>query len=192
VQAGGLAPDIATIAAVFSEVLVSPSLPPDAIVREKASQLAALEEAMQDPLHAGFRALRHAAFGGTGYGLDSLGTPASLAALDRAALAAHHARHFNAANITLAIAGDFDPPSARPKNLAAGIFPAALPSAGKNKPFSHGRSPSARIQESGRQSARPHRSPAFCRKNRPCWPSDFPGLEIGKIGESRRSATRWR
>jgi zinc protease len=108
VQAGGLAPDLATIAAVFSEVLASPSLPADAIVREKASQLAALEEALQDPLHAGFRALRHAAFNGTGYGLDSLGTPATLTALDRAALAAHHARHFNAANITLAIAGDFD------------------------------------------------------------------------------------
>jgi zinc protease len=46
--------------------------------------------------------------GAGGYGLDALGSPASLTALDRAALAAHHARHFNAANITLAIAGDFD------------------------------------------------------------------------------------
>ena len=112
VQAGGLAPDLATIAAVFAEVLVSPSIPPDAIVREKASQLAALEEALQDPLHAGFRALRHAAFNGAGYGLDSLGSPASLRALDRAALASHHSKHFNAANITLAIAGDFDPAAA--------------------------------------------------------------------------------
>jgi zinc protease len=107
-QAGGLAPDIATIAAVFSDVLVSPSLPPDAIAREKSSQLAALEEAMQDPLHAGFRALRHAAFNGSGYGLDSLGSLESLRALDRDVLAAHHARHFNGANITLAIAGDFE------------------------------------------------------------------------------------
>ncbi|MDP3851813.1 MAG: pitrilysin family protein [Luteolibacter sp.] len=109
VQAGGLAPDITIIAGVFSEILVSPRLPEDAIAREKASQLAALEEAMQEPLHAGFRALRQIAFGGTGYGLDSLGTPDSLATLDQAALAAHHARHFNAANITLAIAGDFNP-----------------------------------------------------------------------------------
>jgi zinc protease len=108
VQAAGLAPDFDTIAAVFSEVIATPSLPDDAIVREKASQLAVLEESMQDPLHAGFRALRQAAFSGTGYGLDSLGSPASLAALDRAALAAHHARHFNAANITLTIAGDFE------------------------------------------------------------------------------------
>jgi zinc protease len=108
VQAGGLAPDLDTIAAVFSEILIAPGLPDDAIAREKASQLAALEEALQDPLHAGFRALRRTAFSGSGYGLDALGSPESLPGLDRAALLAHHARHFNAANITLAIAGDFE------------------------------------------------------------------------------------
>jgi len=116
-QAGGLAPDINTIAAVFCDVLIAPSLPDEAITREKASQLAALEEAMQDPLHAGFRALRRAAFSAVGYGLDALGSPESLAALQRDALAAHHVRHFNAANMTLAIAGDFD--SARLIDLLA-------------------------------------------------------------------------
>lgn len=118
VQACGLAPDIATLADVFCEVMVSPSLPPDAIVREQASQLAMLEEAVQDPLHTGFRTLRHAVFDGTGYGLDSLGSADTLMALDRAGLAAHHARHFIAANITLAIVGDFDPAAAL--DLAAG------------------------------------------------------------------------
>ena len=108
VQAGGLAPDLATIAAVFSEILVAPSLPDEAITREKASQLAALEESLCDPLHAGFRALRHGAFAGTGYGLDSLGSLETLPTLDRAALLAHHARHFNASNIALAVAGDFE------------------------------------------------------------------------------------
>jgi zinc protease len=89
-------------------VLVLPALTEEAVAREKASQLAMLEEAMQDPLHAAFRTLRHAAFGGNGYGLDALGSPASLAALDRQALATHHARHFNTANVTLAVAGDFE------------------------------------------------------------------------------------
>ena len=112
VQASGLAPDIATLADVFCEVLASPDFPPDAIVREQASQLAMLEEALQDPLHAGFRALRHAAFHGTGYGLDPLGSADSLMRLDRTALAAHHARHCNASNITLAVVGDFDPAAA--------------------------------------------------------------------------------
>lgn len=109
VQAAGLAPDLATIAEVFADVIVSPSLPGDAIQREKASQLASLEEALQDPLHTGFRALRDAVFSGSGYGLDALGSPDSLARLDRLALSAHHSRHFNASNITLAVAGDFDP-----------------------------------------------------------------------------------
>ncbi|MES2660428.1 MAG: pitrilysin family protein [Verrucomicrobiota bacterium] len=109
VQAAGLAPDLATIAEVFAEVIISPSLPSDAIGREKASQLAALEEALQDPLHTGFSALRDAIFSGSGYGLDPLGSLETLPALDRLALSAHHSRHFNASNITLAIAGDFDP-----------------------------------------------------------------------------------
>ena len=111
IQAAGLAPDIASIADVFAEVIISPALPGDAIGREKASQLASLEEASQDPLHTAFRELRHAVFSGAGYGLDALGSPGSLPALDRLELSAHHSRHFNAANITLAIAGDFDPTS---------------------------------------------------------------------------------
>lgn len=109
VQASGLSPDLATIADVFAEVILAPALHGDAIQREKASQLASLEEALQDPLHTGFRALRDAVFGGTGYGLDALGSTDSLPSLDRLALSAHHSRHFNASNITLAIAGDFDP-----------------------------------------------------------------------------------
>jgi zinc protease len=112
VQAGGLAPDFATIAGVFAEVLHSPALPDDAMAREKASQLAMLEEALQDPLHTGFRTLRHAIFAGIGYGLDPLGKIASLTELARPALLAHHLRHFTAANLTLAIAGDFDPAAA--------------------------------------------------------------------------------
>jgi zinc protease len=112
VRASGLAPDFAIIADVFAEVLHSPALPDDAMGREKASQLAILEEALQDPLHTGFRTLRHAIFGGIGYGLDPLGRIASLTELDRAALVSHHARHCTAANLTLAIAGDFDPAAA--------------------------------------------------------------------------------
>ncbi|HSP42027.1 MAG TPA: pitrilysin family protein, partial [Luteolibacter sp.] len=108
-QAGGLAPDVETILDAMCDVMVSPRLPEESIAKEKASQLATLEEALQDPLHTGFRTLRHAAFSGSGYGLDALGSPASLASLDRAALAAHHARHFTAANTALAIVGDIDP-----------------------------------------------------------------------------------
>jgi zinc protease len=113
VQAAGLAPDLETIADVFSEVILSPSLPVDAIEREKASQLAALEEALQDPLHTGFRSLRKTIFGGTGYGLDALGSVESLTKLDRTVLVQHHAAHFTAKNMTIVIAGDFDSAAAR-------------------------------------------------------------------------------
>ena len=109
VKAAGLAPDFATIVDVFAEVLHSPALHGDAMAREKASQLAMLEEALQDPLHTGFSTLRHAFFGGSGYGLDPLGKVASLADLERAALVAHHSRHFSAANLAIAVAGDFNP-----------------------------------------------------------------------------------
>jgi zinc protease len=124
VQATGLAPDLAVITDVFAETLLSPSLTSDAIGREKASQLAALEEAMQDPLHTGFSTLRRTIFSGDGYGLDSLGSLESLPGLDRSELVAHHSCHFNASNITLAIAGDFDP--ATTLELVRGKF-AALP-----------------------------------------------------------------
>ncbi|MCP5544366.1 MAG: insulinase family protein [Akkermansiaceae bacterium] len=101
--------DLATVLHTVCDVLARPDFPADAVARERASQLAALEETLRDPLHAGFRALRRALFRGTGYGLDPLGSPDSLKALDRDALAAHHARHFTAANLTLAVAGHFDP-----------------------------------------------------------------------------------
>lgn len=112
VQASGLAPDFATIADVFAETILAPALHSEAIHREKASQLASLEEALQDPLHKAFRVLRQTVFNGHGYGLDTLGSPDSLTLLDRAALDTHHASHVNASNITLSIAGDFDPEAA--------------------------------------------------------------------------------
>ncbi len=109
VQAGGLSPDFQTLAEVLADVLRSPSLPDDAIDREKASQRAALEEALEDPLHTAIRELRRSVFNASGYGLDSLGSLESLDSLNRLGLSAHHSLHFTGANLALAIAGDFDP-----------------------------------------------------------------------------------
>jgi zinc protease len=109
VQAGGLSMDYAEILAVYADVILHPTFPDEAIAREKASQLASLEEALSDPLHRCFGQLRHSHFSGSGYGLDSLGSPESLKQIDHAALAQHHAKHFHANNLTLTVAGDFDP-----------------------------------------------------------------------------------
>ena len=109
VQAGGLSADILPILEVFADVILHPTFPSEAIAREKASQLASLEEALADPLHRCFSQLRATHYIGNGYGLDSLGTVESLEKITHADLAAHHARHFNASNLTLAISGDFDP-----------------------------------------------------------------------------------
>ncbi|MEY5019239.1 MAG: hypothetical protein RLZ22_327 [Verrucomicrobiota bacterium] len=108
IQAGGLAHDAAQIIELFADVILNPSLDEKAIEPEKASQLAALEETQQDPLHVGFRALRAAAFNGAGYGLEPLGSRDSLVSLNRNLLSQHHSRHFNAVNTTIAITGDFE------------------------------------------------------------------------------------
>jgi zinc protease len=109
VQAAGLSVDILPILDIFADVILNPTFPSEAIAREKASQLASLEEALADPLHRCFKQVRSTHYSGKGYGLDSLGTLESLEKLHRLDLAAHHTRHFCAANLTLAISGDFDP-----------------------------------------------------------------------------------
>ena len=109
VQAGGLAEDTLVILDILSDVLLNPSFPSEAIAREKASQIAALEEALTDPLHNCFTQLRSTHFSESGYGLNSLGTLETLPKIDRLDLSAHHSLHFNASNLTLAVAGDFDP-----------------------------------------------------------------------------------
>ena len=109
VQASGLSADTLPILDVFADVIMHPIFPTDAIAREKASQIASLEESLADPLYRCFTQLRATHFSGSGYGLDSLGALNSLEKLTRADLSAHHTRHFNASNMTLSVSGDFDP-----------------------------------------------------------------------------------
>lgn len=119
IQAGGLAQDLGTIADVFAEVLHAPALAPEVLEREKASQLAVMEETHNEPLPVAFKTLRRMIFGGAGYGFDSLGSRESLAGLDQNALRTHHNRHFGGTNLTIAVAGDFDPAEALEQLTAA-------------------------------------------------------------------------
>jgi len=111
VHTAGLAQDFPAIAAVWTEIMASPAFPGHVIEREITSQTAAWRESLTDPLHVGFLGLRASLFGDSGYGLDLLGNDKSLAAIDRHHIAAHHARHFQSANMALAVCGDIDAPA---------------------------------------------------------------------------------
>ena len=112
VQADCLAEDFPAVLEIFCEILSSPRFCADAIDRERAAQLAAIHEELEDPMSLAFQALRQRVFLATGYGLPRLGDPASLAALDRDALLAHHQRHTAASNMAVTIFGSVDPKEA--------------------------------------------------------------------------------
>jgi zinc protease len=112
VRLSGLAEDLPTLLPLFAEILAAPLLDAASIERERASQRAALAESLDDPLSLAFRELRAGMFGTAGFGIPSLGHPESLETLARPQLVEHHARHFQARNLTVALAGDFDPAEA--------------------------------------------------------------------------------
>jgi len=123
-----LSEDLDTVAGVFAESLREPAFDTMAVEREKKTQLASIAEAELEPLHSAFRKLRNAAFGGFGYGLDGLGAAEAVRGLDRAALVRHHADHLCGANMTLALAGDFDPEAAvEMLEKHFGVLPAGNP-----------------------------------------------------------------
>jgi zinc protease len=131
VQAAGLAQDFATIAGVWTEIIARPAFPDKVLKREKTSQTAAWRESLTEPLHVGFLELRSNLFGGTGYGLDLLGNGESISAIRRDDVTAHHARHFQPANMAIAVCGDIDPPAVLDA-LEAGL--SVLPTGGQWSP----------------------------------------------------------
>ncbi len=120
VQLAGLSPDLPTLLPLFGDILTQPALDAESIERERASQAATLRESLEDPLALAFRLLREGLFGTSGYGIPSLGSLESLAALGRDPLADFHRRHVTGCNLNLALAGDFDPERAKGL-LAAGL-----------------------------------------------------------------------
>lgn len=124
VQAAGLAQDAPAILEVLADVVTHPLLDEVVIKREKASQLAALQESMQEPLHLAMRSLRSKAYQSVGYGLHALGSEDSLRELHRPQLLEQQRRHLVGRNLSLVVSGDVDPAAAR--DWIQGRF-AALP-----------------------------------------------------------------
>ena len=93
---------------VMADVILNPSFPESALERQRVVQHAALKAQHDKLLQSTFRLMRENLFGGQGYGLDSLGTEASLADLGAAELSVFHQRLAVPNNAVLAIFGDLD------------------------------------------------------------------------------------
>ncbi len=91
---------------LLAKVIGRPTFPADALERERARALVALQREEQSPDAIVEKAFMRAIYGDHPYAQHPLGTPPSLRAVARADLAAHHARYYTGANAWLAIVGD--------------------------------------------------------------------------------------
>jgi zinc protease len=93
---------------LMADVLLNPVFPDEALERERQVQLAAIRAQWDQLLQGAIKAMRRGLFGETGYGLDALGTEATLPALRTEDLRQFHRRLAAPANCVLAIYGDVD------------------------------------------------------------------------------------
>ena len=101
-----LSMDLPEFLSLTGESLLSPAFPEEALLREKAAQLSAIQEAKEDPARMAFYHLRKALFGEQHYGIPKLGLEETITGITRDDLLAHHNRAFTAANGVLALYGD--------------------------------------------------------------------------------------
>lgn len=103
-----LSSDAAKALELFLSCLAKPDFPADAIEREKARMLSALEDQASQPQEQARLALRRAIYGDLPKGRNPLGTADSIKALDVATLKAYHKIPYSPHNIRLAVVGDFE------------------------------------------------------------------------------------
>ena len=107
-SASCLRDDLPVVLEIVGDLIQNPSLPEEALERERKTMITELREQEQDPLSVAFRQMRPALFGENGYGLNNGGTEKSLNALTSNSLATYHQNYFTAKNSVLAIFGDID------------------------------------------------------------------------------------
>ncbi len=104
--------------ALFAEVVLEPTFPEANFERLRRQQLAAIQREKVNPSLMGLRVLPALLYGaGHAYAVPftGSGTEASVAALDRNALAAHHATWYKPNNATLVVVGDTTLAEIQPK-----------------------------------------------------------------------------
>lgn len=92
--------------ALFAQVVGAPTFPAAPLARVKNQLLAGFELQKQNPGKLASIALFHQLYGSHPYAQPSDGTPQSVAKIDRAQLAAFHARAYAAGNAVIALVGD--------------------------------------------------------------------------------------
>ena len=107
VNAEVLSGDFATGLDLLADVLLNPTFPAPALEREREVQLAGIRAQKDHLLQSASLAMRRALFGERGYGLDALGTEASVPAASRSPTCkAFHHKFARPNNCVLAIYGD--------------------------------------------------------------------------------------
>jgi zinc protease len=106
VNAEVLSEDFTTGLDLLADVLLNPAFPAPALEREREVQLAAIRDLKDHLLQSASLAMRRALFGPNGYGLDALGTDASVQSIQVADLKAFHHQFARPNNCVLAIYGD--------------------------------------------------------------------------------------
>ncbi len=106
VNAEVLSEDFATGLNLMADVLLNPIFPADELEREREVQLAGIQARRDDLLKSASLAMRRALFGTTGFGLDPIGTEASVQKVSVADLKAFHQKLVAPNNCILAVFGD--------------------------------------------------------------------------------------
>jgi zinc protease len=108
VNAEVLSSDFTTGLDLLADVLLNPTFPAPALEREREIQLAGIRAQKDHLLQSASLAMRRALFGECGYGLDALGSEASVQQIQVTDVRAFHAKLARPNNCVLAIFGDIN------------------------------------------------------------------------------------
>src|SRR4030095_6721191 len=106
ISLGVLSKDLPLGLDLVAEVLTQPSFPEDELRRKVGEIQAALQNAESDPESVAGRALTPLVYPGHPYAKPALGTPASVATLDRTQVEALHRAHYRPGAPAVGVVGD--------------------------------------------------------------------------------------
>ena len=105
-SAAGLSEDLPLMLGTVAECLLDSQFPEDELEKQRALQLAAIRRELEKPMTHAQQMVRAAFFPNHPYRFSPQGDPATVAALTRADVLAHHRKLLGASNLVLAVFGD--------------------------------------------------------------------------------------